>query len=123
MLPLGHLNLGLVLLDEGDYDGAIEAFSEVLALEPHKAAAYEGMAVAHMRTHQYALAAEEYRQALQIEPDSGRTHANLASALAELGRIEEARHQAHEAERLGFEIPPELEESLKGRPNVAGAQR
>ncbi len=57
---------------------------------------YKEMAVAHNRQDYFARAIEEYKQAIQFDPDSAFLSAELADLYARTGRIREAVLQAEE---------------------------
>ena len=83
-------NQGLVKFEAGDFTGAIQLWSEALALEPndHKAYCYRGAAKLGLGRFKEAIA--DYDQALAIEPNDHNYYGNRGSAKFCLGRFKEA---------------------------------
>jgi eukaryotic-like serine/threonine-protein kinase len=137
-----HVNLGNVLLDKGDLDGAEASYRAALAIEPGSALIYFNMGLVYDRRRDLAAAEEWYRKAVAAAPaekraretldvtvrrraerarmdevDSGR--ANPTSA-AEAIRLAELAHRGFDkwyglAVRLyrsGFAIDPDLADDL-----------
>lgn len=89
-----HANLAGVLLQEGDYPGAIAECRKVLQLDPagFGAELYIRLATAHLLRGDNAEAIKSFRDALRIDPRGCGEHVylNLGTALLNLGRVDEA---------------------------------
>lgn len=100
-----HLNRAITLNELGRYDEAREAFGRATELEQGRsdrfpAAVSAKLANAHlhvgdlyMAANAPAEAAEQYRAALGMRPRFTDIRTKLASALLQLGRLEEAEHE------------------------------
>src|SRR5262249_40409872 len=69
---------------------AAEAFSRALWLNREDAASHNGVGVCLLYQGQTDRAVESFRQAVKLQPDRVRYHCDLAAALHELGRENEA---------------------------------
>lgn len=88
-----RLNLGAVLLQVNNLEGAEEQFLHTLRIEPDNARALFSIGTLRARQHQDQEAAAYYRQAVASDPDYTDAHFNLANAMLRLHRFDEA--QAH----------------------------
>ena len=93
-------NLGNALLDLSDSEQAAACFREAVALSPVYADAYHNWGLLHLRTGEFQLASEKFRAALAIDPRLGESEKGLASALHDLGYIDEAIAAARRAVSL-----------------------
>ncbi len=78
---------------EGNYDLAIEAYSQALNTEdllPAQAGALMQRAALYMRRHQYGLASEDYSAALRLDEDNAPAREGRAIAAYRAGRFGEA---------------------------------
>jgi eukaryotic-like serine/threonine-protein kinase len=64
-----RIYLGKLLRDAGDFDGALVQFSEVITRNPKLADAWTARATLYLRTRQFAQAAEDCSQAIELKPD------------------------------------------------------
>jgi tetratricopeptide (TPR) repeat protein len=88
--PEAHVNLGVILANRGGLQEAIEHDRHAIQINPRHLTAHVNLAVALARTGKVEEALEHYRQALEINPNQPLTHINLAIALRSLGRTNEA---------------------------------
>lgn len=106
--PEAAQNLGIVLMSEGEYEDAIDAFQEGIAnleLQPatreigeeEQAERDEARTFMQQNLAQLLLATDRYDEAealfraqLELDPTNIELQANLATALSQLGRAEEA---------------------------------
>ena len=86
-------NLGVVLRDSGDSDGALSAFLKAVALKPDYAGAIAAIADIHAAQGNRAQAIDEYQKSLSIAPNDPKTLLNSAAALQQAGRTAEAEAQ------------------------------
>jgi Flp pilus assembly protein TadD len=90
---LAHDNLGVVLFDRGDVDGAIKHYRESIRLRRNYVNAQCNLGVALAKKKQYAEAFAHYRECLRIKPGYSEAYYNMGVALADLGRKDEAVKQ------------------------------
>jgi len=95
-----RLNLGMILLDEGRLDEAIEQFQEILRMEPGNTAARADLGLVFMKKGSIPEAIQQYEEALRLQPDSVGAHCNLGSALLQADRFPEAAEQYESALKL-----------------------
>jgi Flp pilus assembly protein TadD len=117
--------LGNVDAAEGKTDDAIASYREALRLLPGFPEVRHSLAVLlDSRGVEIATAGHPseaiswLEQALALAPYEGRTHANLAAALLETGRSDEAKAQLRRAIELGFAPPEALQERLGVKGNA-----
>ena len=87
---LANNNLGVVLLNRGDYGEAIPRFESVLAHEPRHESALSGLGAAYVKTGRAEKAIPLLRAAYEEEPRRVQTVAFLGEALWREGRTEDA---------------------------------
>jgi tetratricopeptide (TPR) repeat protein len=81
---------GLDLHSAGKVEEAILAYDEAAGLAPNNAAVPHNRGLARQSLKQHAVAAEDFRRALVLNPKLTEAHFNLGNALADLNRYEEA---------------------------------
>jgi Flp pilus assembly protein TadD len=98
-------NLGVALAQRGASDQAIARYREAIRLAPEYAEPYSNLGNLLLRQGKASDAVEQHRRALALKP-SAEVHFNLALALSESGRRDEARAEAAEALRLRPDLAP-----------------
>ena len=88
----------------GRHDRARAAFAEVLALDPTSATAYANLGADALSSGELPAAIGNLTRALELEPRQYTVLYNLALALDEVGRHDEARRAM---ERFVAEAPPQ----------------
>jgi hypothetical protein len=97
--------------DAGDYHAALSALQQIDATDPELEAAYQrgleewpedrnllmGFGQYLMDSGQYFQASDVFSETMNLYPGYGMAHNNMARALIELGRLDEARFHANEA--------------------------
>ncbi|MHC4662100.1 MAG: tetratricopeptide repeat protein [Planctomycetota bacterium] len=83
--------LGVAKRSEGNENRALEAFNNVIRLNPGNLDAVNEIAVIHSFLGEHKKAEENYRKALGISPGNAEIMANLAYCLFEQGQKEEAK--------------------------------
>jgi len=96
-------NLGLVLIDSGDFAEGIAQYTEALRINPDSAETHNALGTALFKQGQLDAAMEQYATALRIRPGFAEAHSNRGVALAKRGDIEEAFSEFQKA----LEISPE----------------
>lgn len=118
------IRMGNDLLEEGDLEGAIAAFSEAVARDPEEELAQYNLGVSLVERGETERALEHLQRAVELDPDFRDAQFNLGKLLLDLARFEEAASHFHRA----FEIDPRdsearlewvLAEGRRGRSSVA----
>jgi type IV pilus assembly protein PilF len=85
-----HADLGVVYLQQGRLDVALEEFSLASKIEPSYAAAYNGLGLVQAALAQDALAELNFKKAVQLEPLNSEAHNNYGSFLCARNRLDES---------------------------------
>jgi tetratricopeptide (TPR) repeat protein/serine/threonine protein kinase len=110
-----HVQRGIAASSKGDDDGAIQAFSEAIRLDPNCARAYAHRGAIHDRQRRLALAIKDYQEALRLDPTlAGTWNPRLAGVYVDRGRAASEKGQYDEA--IG-----DFSEGIKLDPNNAQA--
>jgi glycosyltransferase involved in cell wall biosynthesis/radical SAM superfamily enzyme YgiQ (UPF0313 family)/ADP-heptose:LPS heptosyltransferase/ubiquinone/menaquinone biosynthesis C-methylase UbiE len=89
----GELNrYGEYLLNKGDMEGAMNAFTEATRLLPDFTTAYSNIGVSYLRKNQPAAALKYFTKALKIDPMYLPCVINSAGVLIRCGKIQTARN-------------------------------
>ena len=107
-----HINLSLVLAQQGDERGAIDELKTAARLDPARAAIFRLRAQAQLRLKNDAAAEQDFKQALALDKND----ASAALHLAELGKIQNRANQFQAA--LEF-----YNQSLNRNPDDADVHR
>lgn len=76
--------------ESGDKPRAIALYEEILALDPHYAAAYINLGTMQFHLHQFERAEQLYRQATEVDPGYVLAYFDLGNVLDELERLDES---------------------------------
>ena len=99
-----HYGLGVALAKQGKWQEAIAANRESLRLQPDFVPALNNLgAILCDVVHDFPAAETTFRNALALQPENARYHANLARALHEQAKLDEALAACREAMRLAPE--------------------
>lgn len=90
---MGHLELGLLLLQAHRPEEARAEFEQVLDKDPGSVPALNALALALRELGRTAEAMDTLERALRFKPDSADTHLNLGTTFESLNRKEDARRQ------------------------------
>jgi tetratricopeptide (TPR) repeat protein len=98
----GHMALAYYLVTAGYAEEGVEEVQKALRFNPLHANRlyYEILSMCHYMLKQYEAAIEAGEQAVSRDPEHYEPHMFLASALAQLEKIDEARRHAQEIIRL-----------------------
>ncbi len=115
--PARWLRLGDLLLDEGDADGALQAFERAEALGASPADVAVGQSAAFIQMEAWAEAEAVLRGALLQAPDDARLYNNLGVVAREQGNLEAAREYFERAISLSpeWDLPRRNLEALESR--------
>ena len=100
-----HFDFAVAFSEKKQYDKAVPAWEQALALDPNDPRAHDNFGVALAETGRLDEAIAEYRKSLALNPDSSHTHNNLGTALAERGMLEEAFQHFEKAVELNPDNP------------------
>ncbi|MEL6581106.1 MAG: tetratricopeptide repeat protein, partial [Cyanobacteria bacterium J06621_12] len=98
-------HLGDALSKKQDWVGAVQAFRQAIALNPHFSWSYNNLADAYLKLNQYSAAVAAYRQAISLNPDFFWSYQNLGEALSKLEQWSEAVVIYQEAIKLDSSFP------------------
>jgi tetratricopeptide (TPR) repeat protein len=100
-MPEIHVNMAAAYYQLGKFDETIAHYQRALELHTrHEAEICSNLALAYMMRKNYPEAIVYYERARAMRPDLATVRNNLATALAAVGRTEEAVAEAREAIRL-----------------------
>jgi tetratricopeptide (TPR) repeat protein len=94
---LAHNNLGILLIDQGRIDEAMEQCHKAVQINPNFAESLNNLGVALAAKGRFDEAIENYRKALLINPSYADALNNLGIALAAKGRFDEAMGDYYQA--------------------------
>ena len=102
---MAYNNLGTILGDRGDQDGAMILYRKAIALKPDYDKAHNNLGIALDSKGELAQAIFHYRKVLDSSPDNAIVRNNLGVALTTLGRVDEAIAQLLEGLRIRPHAP------------------
>jgi tetratricopeptide (TPR) repeat protein len=89
--------LGQVLMQRGDYEGAGDRFAWVVNLDPNNVDAYRQLGAARTKSRQYQQAVVALEKGLSLQPNDALSRYNLGVALQEQKKYPEAIAQYQQA--------------------------
>lgn len=105
--------LGFLLLNRSDWQGAENAFQRSIDINPNSGASWEGLSQTYLVSQQAAKAEEAYRKLLQIEPQN-------VQAIYNLGQLQLSRKD-RDAARASFEKAIQINPNFAEAHNNLGA--
>ncbi len=87
---IGHTNLGILLLNQGDPQAALDHYRQALRLGGEKPLVRNNMGAAYLRQGQTDEGIQSFRRALELEPCRFDSRWNLMLTLSDLGKKNEA---------------------------------
>lgn len=106
---VGYQNIGIVRLQVKDFKGAEADLRKALEVDANLPDAYTALGVIFAQTNRPADAVEAWKRAVTIDPAQFNAMYNLIGALAQAGRMDEARAYG---ERFVATAPPELGQDI-----------
>ena len=91
MSPIIARDVAVVHLYRGDFDAALDHCDQTIELNPHFAPAYLTLGLIQEQRKDFDEAAAAFSRAVDLAPQSPRTHAALARTFALAGRTDQAR--------------------------------
>ena len=104
---------GIDFADLGDFEAAIQDFTEALRLDSNFTRAYYNRGITYNKIGRYQDAIEDFGAAIDLNPNYGAAYANRAFAYTLLGLDAEAQADVDRAVELG-ENRESLEQSIRG---------
>jgi protein O-mannosyl-transferase len=104
---MAHDNLGVILVEQGRLDEAIDHYREAVRLRPQNPQSHYDLGIAFRKEGQTNDAILEYKRALQLRPDYQKAHNNLGNVLLQTGRVDEAASHF----RSALELQPDYAEA------------
>jgi serine/threonine protein kinase/Flp pilus assembly protein TadD len=117
--PGVFLNLGVILTDKRDVEGAIRCYQAALRLDPKYALARAQLGYALQSRGDLEGAVRECRRALDLDPKLAITHSNLGHALQAKGDLEGAVREC----RRALDLDPEYASAHNNLGNALKAKR
>jgi protein O-mannosyl-transferase len=99
-------NLGMLSLQAGEREQALEDFREAVRIKPRSAEAHNNLGNLLVQSGSVSEGIAHYEQALEAAPNDVSTRTNLGTALSLAGRTAEAREQFEAALRILPDYPP-----------------
>lgn len=99
--PLAHNNLGAVLWQRGEVDGAVEQYEQALKVDPDFSDALANLGAVFVRRGDLTRAADYLERALERQPDHSHANYTMGYVLENQGRLDDAAR--HYEKTLAFE--------------------
>ncbi len=100
LTPREFFNRALNKYKQGDYQGAIEDYTQAIRLDPNYAKAYHGRGIARYDLGDLQEAMADYNQAIRLDPNYAPAYNNRGTARDDLGDLQEAIADYTQAIRL-----------------------
>jgi tetratricopeptide (TPR) repeat protein len=94
---MAHINLGVILMDQGKLDEAASHFKIAMEIQPNNAEGHYDLGNVLGRQGVITDAIAQFRKALDLHPDFAEAHCNLGMALLQQGEIPDAVAQFRKA--------------------------
>lgn len=95
------LNLGMVLTDLGDYNGAVEALKKAVEKEPKWLFALNELGIAYRKLDKYKEAAETFKTAFEKDDKYAYAHYNWGESEFRSGNLKNAKKAYQKLKELG----------------------
>lgn len=139
---IAHLNLGVVLAEQGRANDALRHLYTAVEEKPEHADAHDTLGALLGQMGRTGDAAEQFQQAIRLQPNDAEAHSNLGNALLAQGKVSEAANEFQAALRIvpdfatarfGLGVAllnlgrtadsiPQLQEALRLDPNLTPAR-
>ena len=100
-----HLESGDKYAAQGNYQKAIEEYTEAIRIDPEHHVAFFNRGVAYYELGEYERAIQDYDEAIRLNPQDARAYYNRGGAYVALGKTKEAERDFQKAKELGHEGP------------------
>ena len=98
-----HAQLGNILLQDGDTDGALDEFRLTARLAPHLPESHLALASALIAKHDWKAAAVSLKEALRLDPSLAQAHYSLGMIYYTTGQLPQAIQSYRDAVKLQSE--------------------
>jgi tetratricopeptide (TPR) repeat protein len=99
-LSVTYNNRGTAYDDKGDYDRAIQDYTEAIRLNPNAASAYYGRGYAYKKKGDYDRAIQDFNEAIRLSPNFERAYYDRGNAYIDKEEYDRAIQEFDEAIRL-----------------------
>lgn len=89
-LSAAYVNQGIIYLDEGEYDLAMNSLRTAIEIDMNDATAYYNLAVAYLDLGEHSMAEKNLQAALSIQPDYRKALNGLATVYTKSGEYSKA---------------------------------
>lgn len=107
-------NLGVALMDEGDWTSAEKRFQNAVSIDPTNAEAHNNLGLVLSNAGRPGEAVKEFTMALNINPRMTSALVNLCKLLVHHQRYEQAESICHAGKSAGGEVESELQRIREG---------
>jgi tetratricopeptide (TPR) repeat protein len=111
----GYANIGFLLLQEGDVDEAIKNLQKAIVYNSKFVQAFTTLGNAYLMKGLVDESIEANKKAIEIQPDFPVPYYNLGLGYLEKGNMEKAVENIEKAKSMGYEVPAEITEEIKGK--------
>ena len=103
---------GVAAIKAKNWQGGIDWMTKAVAVTPKDADAYNWLGYSHRKLGHYPEALENYKKALELDPDHRGVREYLGEAYLEMNQLDEAKKQLAALDKLCF-LPCEQYSELK----------
>jgi tetratricopeptide (TPR) repeat protein len=114
-----HVRLGILLRDNGDFNGAVDEFTAATCLQPEYSDAWREKGIQEARVTKNATGEDALRKAIELNPNDFDALASLGGILRKTGRLDEAAQAYQRAVEVSGGHPYPLLMALKLRARTA----
>ena len=104
---------GVAYTENGDYDCAIEDFTQAIELNPNFAEAYYQRGLADAKKGEVDKAIADYTKAIALKPNYADAYYRRSKAWLRLGETEKAKSDMKTASKIGIKSTTALDETLQ----------
>jgi len=95
-----YFDVGCKRYQEGDLKGAVEAYTEAIALKPEEIRSYFNRGIAYIELHMHDKAIEDYSTVIAMNPDYSEAYNNRGWAYLQKGLFDPSIRDCNQALRL-----------------------
>ncbi|AUT00287.1 hypothetical protein CLI64_07760 [Nostoc sp. CENA543] len=107
----GYASIAYIFYNSGDYQGAIENYSQAISLNPDDYISYFSRGIAHLMTKNYENAIADLTETIRLNPHYGEAYAERGVARAAVGDHQNAIEDCNR----GIQLNPQYVRSYFGR--------